>query len=102
MVFKMTNAIVDESKSFNIEKSTDATLLIASVCVSILESLPNPYKTEVRIIISKKFKFQIDFLGKPQKTAVFIPRCSLVVVFFFSFVGVWGEYFAFVRSLPVS
>lgn len=82
MAFRMTNAIIDESKPFNIEKSTDATLLIASMCISILEILPTPYKTEVRIIISKKFKFQIDFLGKPRKSSihssVFLCCCCLL------------------------
>lgn len=95
MVFKMTNAIIDESKSFNMEKSTDATLLIASMCVSILESLPNPYKTEVRIIISKTFKFQIDFLGKPQKDSSIHSSVFLSCCFLLFFLGGMGGIFCF-------
>lgn len=41
-VLKMTNTIIDKSKPFNMEKSTDPRLLIVSTCNSILEVLPNP------------------------------------------------------------
>lgn len=81
IVLKMINVIIVNQSLFT-QKNQQ---ILGCDCLYVLPNLGNFAKPlenyKVRTIISKKIKFQIDFLGTPKKQAVFISQCSFVFSF---------------------